>query len=133
MEECKSNLQEIVEALDSALKGPNIPLPPLPTALVLAGSKLKQGLSPRKIAKNILARQTEAGVPFGDVDGFDNLSEKMEVIRVEEIVNGLINDAKITTVVPPGTPITATGGNAGGPVVVQGATTKPSRAEGVIQ
>ena len=45
----------------------------------------------------------------------------METIRVEEIVKALLTDAKIQVSAPPGTllQVTASGANAGGPVVVQ--------------
>jgi hypothetical protein len=57
----------------------------------------------------------------------------MEVIRVEEIVNALLTKAKIEVAIPPGTQITATGGNAGGPIVVQGATIQISKGEGIVR
>lgn len=57
----------------------------------------------------------------------------METIRVEEIINALITKMKVEVAIPPGIPITATGGNAGGPIVVQGVTTNSAKGEGVVQ
>lgn len=118
----------------SAFNMPSTPLTPLPPPLLLSGGNSRSGLSARNIASRIISRQSEAGAPVGAmIDGSKNISEAMEVIRIEEIVNALITEAKIEIIVPPGVPIVGVGGNAGGPVVVQGATTSYGQGAGVIR
>ena len=71
----------------------------------------------------------------GDVfaDG-PNTSEAMELIRIEEIVNALLTEAKIEIVIPPGIGVTTVGvGNLGLPVISQGTTTSPAVGSGVIR
>jgi hypothetical protein len=82
----------------------------------------------------MLKRQSEAGAPIGNLDdGSQSITEKMEVIRVEEIINALISDARITVTLYPGQTIQGTGGNAGGPVVVVGQTLTLGKGTGIIQ
>ena len=65
-------------------------------------------------------------------NGSDNITEKMEFIRVKAICEAIISDARITIVNLPGQQITATGGNAGGPVQVYGTSITTSNGYGVI-
>lgn len=109
------------------------PQSPLPPQLIYFGSKLRQGLSSQQIASRIISKQQEAGAPIGRLpDGSDNVSEKMEAIRIEEFTNALLTEAKFDVAIPPGTPITAVGANAAGPIVVQGGTTNFTSGSGVI-
>ena len=57
----------------------------------------------------------------------------MEVIRVEEITNAILTKMKIEGAMAPGVPVTATGGNAGGPIVVQGLTTNSAKIVGIAR
>ena len=57
----------------------------------------------------------------------------MEVIRIEEIVDALLTNAVIEIEIPPGTQLTASGGNAGGPIQVVGATTQLIACKGIIR
>ena len=57
----------------------------------------------------------------------------MELIRIEEIVNAVHNEAVVNIVIPPGTQITATGANAAGPVISQGVTTGMAVGDGIIR
>lgn len=117
-----SNSQEVITKLLELLKGQQIPSAPLPPPLILGGAS-KSGLSPSKIAAKIIARQEEAGIPVGALpDGQVSPDEIMERIRIEEIVNAIVEDLKLSVAIQPGVPIIATGANAGGPVVVQGTT-----------
>jgi hypothetical protein len=127
-------IKKIIDIVMSAFNMPSTPLTPLPPPLLLSGGNSRSGLSARNIASRIISRQSEAGAPVGAmIDGSKNISEAMEVIRIEEIVNALITEAKIEIIVPPGVPIVGVGGNAGGPVVVQGATTSYGQGAGVIR
>ena len=128
-----SKSAEVIKALLKLFKIPSLPAPPVTKVQSLSAS-LRPGLSATKIAANIIKRQSEAGAPTGNLDdGSENISEKMEVIRVEEIINALISDARITVTLYPGQTIQATGGNAGGPIVVIGQTLTLGKGTGIIQ
>ena len=124
---------DVIKALLKLFKVPSIPAPPV-TKLQSLSASLRPGLSSTKIAANIIKRQSEAGAPIGNLDdGSQSITEKMEVIRVEEIINALISDARITVTLYPGQTIQGTGGNAGGPVVVVGQTLTLGKGTGIIQ
>jgi uncharacterized protein YacL len=134
----KSNIDftkapEVIKNLLNLFKVPSLPAPPVTKVQTLT-SKLRPGLSSTKIAANIIKRQSEAGAPVGALDdGSENISEKMERIRVEEIINAIISDARITVTILPGQTIQGTGANAGGPVVVVGTTLTLGSGTGLIQ
>jgi hypothetical protein len=124
----------ITNAIASALNMPHAPITPIPPPLLLLGAVNKTGLSAREIAANIIAKQSNAGAPVGpSADGSPNISEAMEVIRVQEIINGFLLNARVEVVIPPGIPVTAIGANAGGPIIVQGATTLTATGVGIIR
>jgi hypothetical protein len=71
----------------------------------------------------------------GDVfeDG-ENTAEKMELIRIEEIINAIQTEAKIEIAILPGVGIAGVGfGNLGAPVFIQGVTTAIASGKGVIR
>jgi hypothetical protein len=127
------SIAKITEILNESMNI-NTPALPLPPTLVKIGGSNRPGLSPSTIASRIISRQNEAGVKAGLLpDGSDNLSEKMERIRIEEIVNAIITEMRIDVTVPTGVPIQATGGNAGGPIVVVGSTILDIPAYGIAR
>jgi len=114
----------------SSIGGP----PPIPTPLILVGIPLRTGLSPTKIASNIISRKSEAGLPVGALpSGAVNPDEIMERIRIEEIVKALQQDAKISVAIPPGITLTAAGVSPAGPVSVFGSTITFTKGYGIIQ
>lgn len=128
------NIGNVLNIFDSVFKSPVKPAPPVPPPLILTGGLIRPGLSPRKIASRIITRQNEAGAPIGPLpDGSESITEKMELIRVEEIIKSILTEAKITIVLPPGIPTVGTGANAGGPVVTVGTTVAPGIGTGIIQ
>jgi hypothetical protein len=109
-------------------------LTPLNKEEILLGVQFREGLSAIDIASKIIERKKEIGVDIGPLpSGSENIDLQMEVIRIEEIINAIKTKMKVEAAFPPGVPITATGGNAGGPIVVQGATTQSVKVEGVAQ
>ena len=109
-------------------------LTPLNKEEILLGVQFREGLSAIDIASKIIERKKEIGVDIGPLpSGAENIDLQMEVIRIEEIINAIKTKMKVEAAFPPGVPITATGGNAGGPIVVQGATTQSVKVEGVAQ
>ena len=130
-----SSISSIIDIIISAFKIPKEPVTPLPPPLILAGANLRPGITSSSIAARVISRQSEAGMVVGDVfaDG-PNTSEAMELIRIEEIVNALLTEAKIEIVIPPGIGVTTVGvGNLGLPVISQGTTTSPAVGSGVIR
>lgn len=126
-------IQTVAGVFKNLFKPPT-PLKPIGKEEILIGSKFREGLSAIDIASRIIERKKEIGIGIGPLpSGAENIDLQMEVIRVEEIVNALLTKAKIEVAIPPGTQITATGGNAGGPIVVQGATIQISKGEGIIR
>lgn len=107
-----SNAKSVIQGLLTLFKTPNIPGTPLTKTQVLS-SALRPGLSPTKIASEIIKRQSEAGAIIGvNDDGSANISEKMELIRVEEIINAILLDSKIKVTIVPGQITGPTGGGA---------------------
>lgn len=126
-------ISEIINLILGAFSTINIPLPQLPPPLLFIGAQLRPGLSTTDIAARIISRQSEAGLPVGNVFGDGpNTAEAMELIRVEEIVNALQTEAKIDVCIPPGIGVTAIGVGPTGPIVSQGATTVISNASGIL-
>lgn len=120
----------IVLAVINSAQTPAIPVDP---TLILGGGFLKPGLSARDMAKEVILRQQEAGVPIGNLpSGAESIAEKMERIRMEVIVKHLLENAKFSITIPPGTPIAATGASPTGPVVVAGSTVGLSVGTGII-
>lgn len=121
-----ANINDILDSISSILNASRIPPPNIPPIMLLTGSKKRPGLSASMIAANIITRQTEAGAPEGVLpSGNKNISELMEIIRVEEIIKALKNDARIDIAIPPGIQVTA-----GGTV---GITTSIGSGTGIIR
>jgi len=121
----------VIEGLLKLADIGSIPSPPLPPPVALAGEN-RSGLSPKRVAANIIARQSEAGARVGSRDnGEDSITEKMEVIRIEEIMGEVTRNMRINIATPPGTPIVAQGANSGGPLVAYGSSTAPGFGWGV--
>jgi len=130
-----SSISSVINVILSAFKIPKKPVTPLPPPLIMIGANLRPGVTASSIAARIISRQSEAGLVVGDVfaDG-DNSAEAMELIRIEEIINAILTEAKIEVVIPPGVSVSTLGvGNLGGPVFSQGATTTPAVGSGVIR
>jgi len=107
---------------------------PLNKEEILLGVQLREGLSSIDLASRIIERKKALGIDIGPLpSGAENIDLMMEVIRIEEIVDAIKTKMKVEAAFPPGVPITASGGNAGGPIVVQGATTVAVKVEGVAQ
>lgn len=129
-----ASLKSIFSVISSALDASRTPPPTIPGIILLAGAKLRPGLSPLMIASKIIARQADAGAPVGVLpSGGKNISELMESIRVEEIIDALQSDARIDVAINPGIQLTAQGGNAGGPIVVVGQTIGLGSGNGIIR
>ena len=126
-------IKDILKSILGTFKIPDVPPPPIDPISILSSAK-NPGLSPRKTGAEIIARQSEAGAPFGPLpSGTDNVAEKMEVIRIQEIVKALQQDARITVSIPPGILVTGTAISPVGPLPVIGVTTSNHIGYAVIQ
>jgi hypothetical protein len=129
------SISGLLNIILSAFAIPDEPVAPLPPPLIMIGAKLRPGVSAESVASRIISRQSEAGRQVGDVfaDGPNN-EETMELIRIEEIINAVLTEAKVDVVIPPGISVTTIGvGNLGAPVLSYGATTTMGIGDGIIR
>jgi len=129
------SINGILNIILSAFSVPETPSEPLPPPLIMTGAKLRSGMSSQGLAADIISRQSDAGRVVGDVfaDG-PNVEEAMELIRVQQIVNMILNEAKVDVVIPPGVAVKTVGiGNLGAPVISQGATVAMAIGDGIIR
>lgn len=115
-------IKEIASTIEKLLTYARAPLTTIPAVLVVCSAIQMPGVSSKTIASNIIRRQGEAGAPLGAAaDGSQNISEAMEVIRVEEIVKGFKQQARIDSAVAAGTiQVAGTVQTAAGPGTFQG-------------
>ena len=126
----KFTLQKLCDGIEMAIKYCRVPLTYIPAIMLVCSAVQRPGLSAMVIASNIIRRQTEAGAPI-DTGG---VSEAMERIRVEEMVNALKLDARVQVGIPiGGIQITGTGSNAGGPVAITGFNINAPHGDGIVQ
>lgn len=130
-----STMMGVLNLILAAFKLPQTPAEPLPPPLIMVGAPLRPGVSSKEIASRIISRQSECGLPVGDVfaDG-PNTSEAMLAIQCDEIINSLLNESVVNVVIPPGVGVLGVGvGNLGAPVIVQGVTTTMGVGNGIIR
>ena len=126
--------EEIIQIIKAIISQNSAQALPMPAPLILAGGSGRSGMSARGMAKEVIIRQQEAGAPIGNLpDGSENISEKMERIRMEVIVRHILENAKFTVVVNAGIPVTATGVCPVGSVAVQGVTTSFGTGTAILQ
>ena len=128
------SIEGVLDTLLAAFTIPEEPVAPLPPPLILIGGKLRPGISTATVVSNVISRQSEAGLPVGDVfaDG-PNTNELMVKIIVEEIVNTLLNDCVVNVVIDPGIAVFTSGANGGGPMISLGHTTTYGTGNGIIR
>ncbi len=129
-----AKISELLSIITKTLNTYRTPPPKIPNALLLTGSKLRPGLSPTLITSKIISRQNEAGAPIGTLpSGSENISEKMELIRVEEIINAILLDARIDVAIEPGIAVQTNGVSPVGPVTSVGSTVSIGVGSGIIR
>lgn len=103
-------IDSILTSVLNVINSVRTPPPEIPKEILGVGSRFRPGLSPALIAAKIISRQHEAGAPTGVLpSGNKNIAEAMEVIRVEEIINAILQDARIDIAVDPGIIVNAGG------------------------
>ena len=131
-----SSISNVLSILSAAFKLQSTPVTSIPPPLLMIGAQLRPGLSARNIASRIIARQSEAGAPAGDIFSEDNnISEAMETIRIQEIVNAILTESKVEITLKPGAiQTTSLGvGNFGAPVSSTGMNTNIVSGDGIIR
>jgi hypothetical protein len=115
-------IQQIASTIEKLLTQARAPLTMIPSILLVCSAIQMPGVSAKSIAANIIKRQGEAGAPLGAAaDGSQNISEAMEVIRVEEIVKGFKQMGRIDSAIPIGAlQVAGTVQTAAGPGTFQG-------------
>ena len=130
-----NTISGVINLILTAFLIPEPPIAPLPPPLLVAGATLRPGISAKQIAANIISRQSKSGRQVGNVfvDG-TNVEEAMELIRIEEIVDAILNQAVVNVAIAPGISVMTVGpGNFGIPVVSQGFTTTIASGNGIIR
>lgn len=125
----------IVENITNTLNSVSTPAMVLPPFLLKCTALTRPGLSPYKIASEIIQNNETLGIPTGaNPDGGDNLINQYTYNIVKAVVNALKHDASIQVAIPmQSLLIQATGANAGGPVTCIGSNLIDSVGNGIIQ
>ena len=127
-------MQVIFDTLSSFINRFKTPARSVNKYLIYNGANFKSGLSAREITDQIIARQSELGIPTGQINGETrNLQEEMYFVIADVIIKHFIENAKIEVAIEPNIPIIAEGANLGGPVIVQGRTIDVAKGIGIIQ
>jgi hypothetical protein len=128
-------IQSIANTIEKLLTSVRVPLTTIPSILLVCSAIQMPGLSAKTVAANIIKRQGEAGAPFGAAaDGSQNVSEAMEVIRVEEIYKGLKGGARIDAGLCPGSiQVAGTVQTAAGPGTFQGTNINSTNIYGILR
>jgi hypothetical protein len=130
-------VKEILDAALSTLNDilsikppPNLGVIPAPVVVL---SKTRGGMSALRATNKVLEKKKELGIPTGNLtDGSANDDDILWYTAIKAIIDEITNEAQITSNSLPGTQLVASGGNAGGPVVVYGSTTTFSNGGTVI-
>lgn len=94
-----SFLKKACDTISNVLTSTRQAFTPIPAILIAYGAICRPGLSPKLIAANIIRRMSEAGAINNE---YTHVTEAMERIRVEEILNGIMNDMVIESAIAPG-------------------------------
>ena len=108
-------------------------LPKLSLKQILT-AKTRPGLSSEILSSSIISRFHEASIPNGPlVGGTPNSMEIFVKILCEEVIDAIQSEMRVDIALDPGAVLTASGGNAGGPIVVVGSTTAPHSGVGIAR
>jgi hypothetical protein len=125
--------EEVADFMLFLLNENRVALPKLSIKKILL-VKARPGLSAEILAASITSRFPEAKIPNGPLGGgTPNSMEILIKIISEEIVEAIQSDMRVDVVTDPGATVTASGGNAGGPVVCVGATVAPHTGIGIAR
>lgn len=130
------DINSVLKAISSAFSVMKQPADSLPPPLIMTGAKMRTGLSARDMAARVISRFSEADAVSGEVfqDG-NNIMTALEVIRMQEIINAIQTEVKVTVVIDPGAILIQSQGIgfAGTPVNSVGTNPMMVTAQGIVQ
>lgn len=110
------------------------PVTSVPPALLLCEAQNRPGLSAMALSSAVIARLAAEGYETGvNPDGSENLNNKFIYILCDELIKEIKSNAVIEATIPIGSiSITGVGGNAGGPVTIEGYNDKLTSVKGLM-
>lgn len=129
------SINTIINGINSMINGLKTPAMKLPSILILSTAVQRPGLSAAKITTNVIENNKSLGINTGtNADGSTNIINEYTYNIVSEVLKAIKDDAVVHITIPPGSiNVTATGGNAGGPVVVTGTNITAGDGYGIIR
>jgi hypothetical protein len=131
-----TSINKVLDILLGAFNLAKKPSPDIPPFLLLAGAKLKPGMSARNLSANIISRmESDIGIPMGDVfaDGPNAIASTM-LVQSQEHISHIQQNARISTAISPGSVlVSGIGSSAVGPVPFQGSNITATSVKGIIE
>lgn len=129
------NISTITQSLENLFSTMRNPANIIPSIIMLCAMVRRPGLSCALSSSNIIQNVAKHGCETGEMeDGSPNLMNLMITETVCEIFRALKEDANIQVAIGAGSvQVTASGGNGGGPVTVQGSNTNNVDGVGLMQ
>lgn len=122
-----TQIKEVIDIIIDLFNSSKTPANKIPPELLALGAKLKSGMSARDLAADTLVMlETELGIPMGNdiTYGETNSVASAFVATSKTFVEHIQENASVQgAIAPAALNITASGGNAGGPITVQGTNT----------
>ncbi len=126
-------VEEILEQTQNLLKTPKTKSPKIPAPLIANANK-RTGISYIDMTRKLMAIMNDKGFKIGThVDGTPDFMMILCENMFKIIVDTLKYDAAFSVSIPPGIKVTASGGNAGGPIQVAGQTITYAVGSAIIQ
>ena len=117
-------IKDLIKSVNNILaiqELPNVGQIPKPLVSV---SNTRNGMSAIRATEKVLVAKRELGLPTGNLtDGTANDDDILWYTVIKAMIHEITTESKITSTSIPGTQLVASGGNAGGPIVVYGSTT----------
>jgi hypothetical protein len=126
-------LKNLIKTIENILGIQELPnVGKIPKTLVPL-SNIRNGMSAIRATEKVLVMKRNLGLPTGNlVDGTANDDDILWYTAIKAIIHEITSESKITSTSVPGQQTVASGGNAGGPVVVYGQTITFSDGGSVI-
>lgn len=128
-------IDKVAQFIENTIQKIPSPAQVLPAELLYCTAIKRPGMSASKIASQIITNNEALGIKTGpNTDGSPNKINQLVYNITKCIVDGIKNDAVIQATIPAGSvQIQGTGGNAGGPVVVNGSNIISTIIKGLIR
>ena len=119
------NINGVVSAIKQMFNGTKKVSQSLPSLLLFCTTMRRPGMSAMDTAATVIQDYGKIGIPTGtNADGTPNMINAYTYLLIKDIYKDIKQNGVGEGVMSPGTiQFTGTGGNAGGPVVVQGFNT----------